>query len=274
MTMGPVGGHSGSAVGHSGQPVARRGQEGRTHRPRPRSLRRLADAHGRRFRPAASCRFAGLGGVEKQLGEPIKAGIREALKRTGFSVIQELPEELVTTLGQQLNDQQFGVRELTYDSAKQAAMDTALTVLGTVGLVGAAQYRRGGPTSPVGTTSGATPVETAPAQNDAPTPMEDEGFEVTDIRGLSEGSSAQPFCPAAPCPDVPPDRADQPAHHADTGTAAGRGDGSRSDRGHRESRGRSGGGSAVAGVDSRNRSRSRIRGRPSASASTRSARSG
>jgi hypothetical protein len=142
--------------------------------------------------PAAAMQFAGLGGVEKQLGEPIKAGIREALKRTGFSVIQELPEELVTTLGQQLNDQQFGVRELTYDSAKQAAMDTALTVLGTVGLVGAAQYRRGGPTSPVGTTSGATPVETAPAQNDAPAPMEDEGFEVTDVRGLSEVPATNP----------------------------------------------------------------------------------
>ena len=133
------------------------------------------------------------GGAEKLLAEPakqaVKTGFKQAMKTLLGETAKEIPEELVTTVGQAMNAQLQGVDPTAASPEKlaQAAFDTTISTIMTMGLVGgkgvgtgAIQSLRGTqPTPPTPPIEPPTPAQaeadailqasTAPPQPNVPT---------------------------------------------------------------------------------------------------------
>ncbi|MGB7158220.1 MAG: GGDEF domain-containing protein [Tepidisphaeraceae bacterium] len=79
--------------------------------------------------------LAGFGGVENlAVSKSVVKGVVPFLKQLGVSSLQELPEEVLTTIGQQVHKQIAGVDPQAIDTLPQAIGDTVIQTLMTVGL--------------------------------------------------------------------------------------------------------------------------------------------
>ncbi|MCP4900038.1 MAG: hypothetical protein GY906_23970 [bacterium] len=89
--------------------------------------------------PAAVMQKIGLGGVESAFGKrAVSKGVREGLKRLGYTALQELPEELVTELGHNVAAALAGVdpEAMSKEAIWQTVTDTTVQTLMTVLFVG------------------------------------------------------------------------------------------------------------------------------------------
>jgi len=91
--------------------------------------------------PAMVMQRVGLGGTESLVAgkQAVASGVREALKRMGMAVAEEVPEELVTEIGHAVAAKVAGVdpESLTKDSLRQIVEDTTVQTVLTVGMAGA-----------------------------------------------------------------------------------------------------------------------------------------
>jgi len=143
--------------------------------------------------PAAIMQRFGMGGMESLASNPVANGVFDALKKAGISTLYELPEELVTTIGQQLSNGLEGVdpSALTYEGMRDASRDTVLQTLlagGAMGGVSAASSMRQGqpPVTP-------PPVPTANPKAD---------LSVDDVLAFANSPEAQPQAVMEPVSDA------------------------------------------------------------------------
>ncbi|MFH1184711.1 MAG: hypothetical protein V1755_06685 [Chloroflexota bacterium] len=90
--------------------------------------------------PAAVMQRVGLGGLEQAVGRPGKAaisgGIMGGLKRAGIVTLQEVPEEIITEIGHNVEAAVSGVdpAAANWDRLTQTALDTTVQTLITMGV--------------------------------------------------------------------------------------------------------------------------------------------
>jgi len=92
--------------------------------------------------PAILFQKMGLGGVEKLFGgqagaEVAEFSIKSALKQAGVTALEELPEELITEIGHNLQKKMAGVdpNAMSRESLAQTVLDTTTQTLMTVGVM-------------------------------------------------------------------------------------------------------------------------------------------
>jgi len=166
--------------------------------------------------PAAMSQIAGVGGLEKRLaalGEPVQRGVKAALARFGKASLEELPEELATTLTQQIAGAKAGTGTATPQDLADGAFQTTLQTLATAGLVESPSIARGAVDAmrkPPAPPSSDAPANAAPTgdMNLTLTPEQPvTQSDVADIFAMFDEPAAQPAAgaPIAPVARQTPD---------------------------------------------------------------------
>ena len=155
------------------------------------------------------------GGAEKLLAEPakqaVKTGFKQAMKTLLGETAKEIPEELVTTVGQAMNAQLQGVDPTAASPEKlaQAAFDTTISTIMTMGLVGG----KGVGTGAIQSLRGTQPTPPTPPI-EPPTPAQAEAdaiLQASTAPPQPNVPTATPEAQAAPLQSSPPTPGDSPS---------------------------------------------------------------